>query len=132
MSKTFWKEQSSFLFKLVLFSLVLGGTHFYLFDSFFSNLVTFFPLWKIYVFNIVAVLLMFTVINHHYSNGKKMVFNIFMIGTLLKMVLAILFLLPLLLSDIESNKADVFNFFIPYFFYLGFEIYSLSSYLRAS
>lgn len=132
MSKTFWKEQSSFLFKLVLFSLVLGGTHFYLFDSFFSNFVTFFPLWKIYVFNIVAVLLMFTVINHQYSNGKKMVFNIFMIGTLLKMVLAILFLLPLLLSDIESNKADVFNFFIPYFFYLGFEIYSLSSYLRAS
>lgn len=131
MSNSFWKEQKAFLFKLVLFSLVLGGTHFYLFDSFFSNLSIFFPLWKIYAFNIIAVLLIFTVINYRYSNGKKMVFNTFMIGTLLKMVLAILFLLPLLLSDMESNKADIINFFVPYFFFLGFEIYCLSAYLKA-
>ncbi len=132
MGKTFWKEQISFLLQLVLFSLVLWGTHFYLFDSFFSDLSTFFPLWKIYAFNIITVLLIFTVINLRFSNGKKMVFNTFMIGTLLKMVLAILFLLPLLLSDIESNKADIINFFIPYFLYLGFEIYCLSSYLKTS
>jgi len=130
MSKIFWKEQSSFLFKLVLFSLLLSSTHFYLFDSFFSHLSIFFPLWKIYAFNIIAVLLIFTVINYRYSNGKKMVLNKFMLGTLLKMVLAILFLLPLLLSDVESNKADVFNFFIPYFFFLGFEIHCLNIFLK--
>ena len=129
MNKIFWKEQYSFLLKLVLFSLLLGGTHFYLFYSFFSNNQIFFALWKIYAFNITAVILLFTVINYRYSNGKKMVFNTFIFGTLLKMVLAIVFLLPLLLSDSASNKVDIVNFFIPYFLFLAFEIYCLNSYL---
>ncbi len=131
MSKIFRKVQSSFLLKLLLFSFLLGATHFYLFDSFFSNIPIFFPFWKIYAFNIIAVLLLFTVINYRYSIGKKMVFNTFMAGTLLKMVLAILFLLPLFLSIIENKKVDVINFFIPYFLFLTFEIYCLNSFLKS-
>jgi hypothetical protein len=46
------------------------------------------------------------------------------------MTVAILFLLPLLLSDFENKQPDVFNFFIPYFLYLFFEVYSVTKFLQ--
>jgi hypothetical protein len=49
---------------------------------------------------------------------------------MVKMVLAILFLLPLLLSSLDDKIPDVFNFFIPYFIFLIFEIYSITSLLK--
>jgi hypothetical protein len=52
--------------------------------------------------------------------------------TLLKMILAVLFLLPLLFSDFENKQADVFNFFIPYFLFLAFEILSVLRILKSS
>lgn len=130
MNKVFKKRQLSFLLKLGLFTLLIAGTHIYLFQNFFSELQLFFSLWKIYAFHFFTVLLIYTVINYKYSNGKTMVFNIFMGGTLLKMVLAILFLLPMLLSEMESKKPDVMNFFIPYFLFLAFEVYSVTFFLN--
>jgi len=50
--------------------------------------------------------------------------------TLLKMILAIVFLLPVFLSETENKQPDVFNFFIPYFLYLFFEVYSLTTFLQ--
>lgn len=130
MNKVFKKRQLSFLLKLGLFTLIIAGTHIYLVQNLFSELRLFFSLWKIYAFHFFTVLLIYTVINYKYSNGKTMVFNLFMGGTLLKMVLAILFLLPMLLSDLESKKPDVMNFFIPYFLFLAFEVYSVTFFLN--
>ena len=130
MNEVFKKRQLSFLLKLGLFSLILGASHSYLFHNFLPNTALFFELWQIYTFNIVSVLLIYTVINYKFSNGTSVVFNMFMIGTLLKMVLAFLFLLPMLLSDLESKKPDVMNFFIPYFIFLAFEVYSLNYFLN--
>tara|TARA_B100001093_G_C26612558_1_gene920872 strand:- start:545 stop:715 length:171 start_codon:yes stop_codon:yes gene_type:complete len=50
--------------------------------------------------------------------------------TLLKMILLILFLLPLFLSDFEAKRTVLFNFFVPYFFFLFFEIFSLKKLLQ--
>lgn len=130
MNEVFRKRQLAFLLKLGLFSVVLGATHVYLFTNFFPDTVLFFSLWKIYIFHIMSVLLIYSVINYKFSNGATMVFNIFMIGTLLKMILAFLFLLPMLLSDLGSKRPDVLNFFIPYFLFLAFEIYSLNFFLN--
>jgi len=130
MNEVFRKRQLSLLLKLGLFTVIIAAVHLYLFKSFFSEEDVFFPLWQIYAFHFLTVLLIYSVINYKYSNGKTMIFNFFMGGTLLKIILAFLFLLPLLLSDMESKKPDVMNFFIPYFLFLAFEVHSVNFFLN--
>lgn len=128
MNEVFIKRQLSFILKLGLLTLILGGIHLYLFHSFFDTLL-FFPIWQIYTFHFFTVLLIYSVINYKYSNGSTMVFNYFMTGTFIKMILSFLFLLPLLLSDFEFKKPDVMNFFLPYFIFLAFEVYCVIFFL---
>ncbi len=130
MNEIFKKRQLSFLLKLALLTFLVAGCHLYLFSHFFSQFTLFFPIWQIYLFHFVTVCLIYTVINYKFSNGNTVVFNYFMVGTLIKMILAFLFLLPLLLSDLESKKPDVMNFFIPYFIFLAFEIFSVNIFLN--
>jgi len=131
MNEVFKKRQLSFLLKLGLLSILLFGLHTYLYHSFFNNAL-FFPIWQIYAFHFCSVYLIYSVVNYKYSHGETLVFNYFMIGTFLKMVIAFLFLLPFLLSDFESKKPDVINFFLPYFVFLAFEVFSVTFFLNKS
>ena len=126
----FKKRQISFLLQLVAVTAILLGMHTYLLSYFADEIMFFFPVWHIYVFHFVITGLFYTIINYKFSIGKTQVFNLFMGMTLLKMILAILFLLPLLLSDFQNKQPDVFNFFIPYFMYLFFEVYALTKFLQ--
>ncbi|MEY8870670.1 MULTISPECIES: hypothetical protein [Flavobacteriaceae] len=130
MNSAFKSRQLSFLVQNIIFTLVLFGLHSYLLSYFATDISFFFPVWQIYVFHFVITTLLYTVINYKYSSGKTEVFNVFMMSTFLKMILAIVFLLPLLLSDKENRQPDVFNFFIPYFLYLFFEVFSLTKFLQ--
>lgn len=130
MNEQFKSRELSFLLQNLVFSIVLFGIHSYLVSYLASDLVLFFPLWQIYLFHFVITAILYTVINYKYSNGKTDIFNIFMVITFLKMTMAIVFLLPLLLSDFENKQPDVFNFFIPYFLYLFFEVYSVTQFLQ--
>ena len=73
---------------------------------------------------------MYAWILYKYTQGKTEVFNYFMIGTMIKMILALVFLLPVFLSDIETKRPDVFNFFIPYFIFLAFEVFIITRLLN--
>lgn len=126
----FKKRQISFLIQLVAVTAVLLGMHTYLLSYFAETITFFFPVWHIYVFHFIVTGIFYSIINYRFSSGKTQVFNLFMGMTLLKMILAILFLLPLLLSDFENKQPDVFNFFIPYFMYLFFEVYALTKFLQ--
>lgn len=126
----FKKRQTVFLIQLIGISAILFGLHAYLLHHFASDINFFFPVWQIYVFHFVITLVVYSSINYRFSNGKKDIFNLFMLLTFLKMVLAIVFLLPLLLSDFQNKQPDVFNFFIPYFLYLFFEVYALTKFLQ--
>lgn len=130
MNPTFKAREITFLIQNAIVTLILFGIHSYLLSHFADNLSFIIPLWQIYTFHFVVTTLLFTVINYKYSNGKKEIFNTFMGFTLLKMLLAIVFLLPVFLSEIENRQPDVFNFFIPYFLYLFFEVYSLARFLQ--
>lgn len=129
MNQVFKTRQLSFLIQNVIVTLVLFGIHSYLL-SHFESIIYMIPLWQIYVFHFVVTTLVYTVINFQYSRGKVEIFNLFMGFTLLKMILAIVFLLPVILSDMDKKQPDVFNFFIPYFLYLFFEVYSLTTFLQ--
>jgi len=129
MNLIFKKRQYSFFIQLILITVILFGIHSYLIYHF-SNQAIFFPIWQIYLFHFIVTLALYTLINYKYSQSTTKIFNAFMLSTMFKMILAILFLLPLLLSSFEDKIPDVFNFFIPYFIFLTFEIYSITSLLK--
>jgi hypothetical protein len=128
----FKKRQFSFLLQLISLTIVVLGMHFYLMSYFTKSSTFFFPVWHIYVFHAMVTASFYTIINYQFSKGKKNVFNLFLGLTLFKMFLAILFLLPLILSDFENKQRDVFSFFIPYFLYLFFEVFSVTKFLQKS
>ncbi len=130
MNQVFKSRQLSFLIQNLVFSVVLFGIHAYLMSYLTTGIDLFFPLWQIYLFHFVITTALYTIINLKFSKGKTDIFNTFMVITFLKMTLSILFLLPLLLSDFENKQPDVFNFFIPYFLYLFFEVYSVTQFLQ--
>ncbi|MAR98860.1 MAG: hypothetical protein CMP80_07020 [Formosa sp.] len=128
--EVFKKRQVSFLLQLIVITLVLLVTHSYLHHYFSNSNPLFFPIWQVYAFHVFVTTAIYGIINYKYSFGQKVIFNLFMGMTLLKMILSILFLLPLFLSDFEAKRADIFNFFVPYFFFLFFEIFSLTKLLQ--
>ncbi|WP_246936747.1 hypothetical protein [Gelidibacter sp. F63206] len=130
MNPTFLKRQVNFLLLITVMSLVLYGIHSYLLTYFGTDLKLFFPVWQIYVFHFSVTTLLYTVVNYKFSTGKTDIFVLFMGSTFVKMFLAILFLLPIILSDFEKKQPDIFNFFIPYFIYLAFEVYSITKFLQ--
>ena len=132
MNKAFRTRQGNFLLQIIILSLLLFGIHSYMLSYFGTELKLFFPIWQIYLFHFVVTTLFYTVINYRFSKGQKDVFLLFMGSTLFKMFLSILFLLPLILSEMEKKQPDVFNFFIPYFLYLSFEVYAITKFLQKS
>ena len=128
--EAFKKRQITFLLQLLGITALIFAIHSYLLHYFANDITLFFPIWQIYTFHFIITLAFYTIINYRYSSGKKDIFNLFMVMTFLKMILAILFLLPLLLSDFKNKQPDVFNFFIPYFLYLFFEVFALTRFLQ--
>lgn len=123
------KEISTFLVKLITFAIVLFAIHLYLILQFFEGSL-YFPIWAIYLFNIVVVAIVFMAIRYQSQKGNKKMYQLFLGLTLLKMLLALVFLTPLFFGKSEHAQLEVINFFIPYFLFLGFEIFSLNQFLQ--
>ena len=124
------KDGINFIVKLVALTAILCGAHYYIFLNFFAEMKLYLPIWGIYAFNSVLVLLMYLTINYKASQKIDNALSIFLGLTLVKMVLAIVFLLPLFFGKADNPKVEAFNFFIPYFIYLTFEIVSISNFLK--
>ncbi|CAI8307478.1 MAG: Uncharacterised protein [Flavobacterium sp. SCGC AAA160-P02] len=116
-----------FVAQLLLFSLALFGIHHYILIQFFTGELVI-PLWLIYVFNALLVLIVFTALKKRSKN--KNIVNVFLILTAIKMALVVVLLLPLFLNKSDHTKVEVFNFFIPYFVFLAFEIFSVNKFLQ--
>lgn len=125
------KETLNFIVKLIGFAIFLFAIHYYILSQFFSGTLHF-PIWSIYAFNAVMVFLVYSIITYKNKQGSKKMYQLFLGLTSLKMVLAIVFLLPLFLGKSEHAQLEVINFFIPYFLFLGFEIFSLNKFLQKS
>ena len=130
MQPEFKSRQLSFLLQCVLVTIVLYAINSYLLYYLAKDVKLFFPVFHIYIFHFLVTTVFYTIINYRFSKGKKDIFNLFMGSTFVKMGLAILFLLPLILSYFEKKQPDVFNFFIPYFLYLFFEVIFITKLLN--
>jgi signal transduction histidine kinase len=128
--KEFRRRQISFVGLLSAITVILLGLHYYIYYYFAASIDLKIPLWTVYAFHFIAVLLIYSFINYRHTSGKTDVFNVFMILTFLKMILAVVFLLPVLLSSLENKVPDVLNFFFPYFIYLGLEVWTVTNFLK--
>jgi|JI10StandDraft_1071094.scaffolds.fasta_scaffold42751_5 hypothetical protein len=108
-----------YLFVVVFFSLILFFIHDFLL---FSDIIIL-KLWKIYSFHLSVSLIIFTSLFLISKIDFDKVGFAFMTLSVLKMLGAILFLLPVIL-DVNFDKIpDIINFFIPYFIFLILEIF---------
>ena len=123
------KETSSFIMQLLLFTALLFGVHYYILSQFFEGQL-YFPIWTIYMFNAVLVFIVYSVLRFKSKQGSKKMYELFLGLTMLKMALAIVFLLPLFFGKSDHSQLEVINFFIPYFLFLAFEIFSLNKFLQ--
>ena len=110
-----------FLKLIIPFSIVLFFIQNYIIGSFFQNITFFYSTWSIYLFHLLITLVSYgflLFVNRTFADKTGFAFMGF---SLFKMMAAIVFLIPLIQSDLESQIPDVSAFFIPYFLYLFFE-----------
>lgn len=104
---------------ILIFSVILFFIHWGL-DSAFS-IITYYSISSIYLFHVISALAVAGIIQLVYANSKDYAGYAFMGTSLLKMLAAILFLLPGFLSEEKPSFANIMNFFVPYFLFLIFE-----------
>ncbi|MBZ9652686.1 DUF6168 family protein [Psychroflexus montanilacus] len=104
---------------ILLFSIFIIVVH-WVIDYVFS-IVTYYSLVSIYLFHVISALAVAGIIQLVYSNFKDQAGLAFMATSLVKMLAAILFLLPGFISDDKPNFSNILNFFVPYFLFLIFE-----------
>jgi len=125
------KDIGAFSLKLLLATLLIFAVHFYLLFQLFEGTL-YFPLWTVYLFNFAMAFGVFSCLRYIFESKPENVLRTFLILTLLKMVLAVVFLLPIFLGKSEHPQLEIFNFFIPYFLILIIEILGLSKFLQKS
>lgn len=128
--KAFLKTQFQVVIQSILITLVLFFVHNTLLSNFLPKTVLVLPLYTIYLFHFIVTTAIIFIVSYKKFQGNDNVFNLFIFFTLLKMLLVVVFLLPVFLSDVKNKNYDVFNFFIPYFVYLTFEVYSITKLLQ--
>ena len=121
-----FKDIGPFLLKLMFFCSLLCGIHYYIFINFYSEINLYLPIWSIYLFNFVLVFIAYALIKYILTKDISKVYNTFLISIIIKMVLAIVFLLPLFFGKSENNKVEVINFFAVYFLFLAFEVFTIT------
>ena len=105
------------LLSILLYSINLA------FNNFIYEIYFIIPLWKIYVFNTALVLVTFLTIKILIKTKRNLLFS-FVIASLNKMLLTIIFVYPIIHFDGDRDGL-ILTFFIIYFIFLFFEIKSL-------
>lgn len=113
---------SGFLKVLLPFSIVLFGVQHLLLNFIFESEL-FYPVWALYLFYFFATLIIYSILIWVHKNFQDKTGFAFMALSLLKMLAAVVFLLPLILSETPSVFLNIIAFFIPYFLFLGFETF---------
>ncbi len=109
-----------FLKSFIPFSLFLFVVQFGLIKYVFK-LDLYYSTLAIYSFHVIATFLIYLFLVFVYRSFSDKTGFAFMACSLLKMLAAVLFLLPLMLNDVANPFQSIIAFFIPYFLFLIFE-----------
>jgi len=110
----------SFLKLFIPFSIVLFIVQFSI-VNYLLNIELYYASLAVYTFHVAATFLIYlflVYVNNTFSDKTGFAF---MACSLLKMLAAVLFLLPMMLNDVPNPFQDLILFFIPYFLFLIFE-----------
>ncbi|SHF99138.1 hypothetical protein SAMN05444396_103295 [Flavobacterium segetis] len=112
-----------FLITIFPISIVFFFVQYYISASFFKNTSFYYSTWSIYLFHFILTLISYgflVFVNRTFFDKTGFAFMGF---SLIKMMAAIVFLIPLLQSEVVSKIPDVSAFFIPYFLFLFIETF---------
>lgn len=102
-------------FSLILFAIQFGLVNYvFKLDLYYSTIA-------IYGFHVLATFIIYLFLVFVYNSFSDKTGFAFMACSLLKMLAAVLFLLPLMLNGITKPFLNIITFFIPYFLFLIFE-----------
>lgn len=110
----------AFLKRLLPFTLLLWLIQFLL-QRYVLEMEFYYSSFSIYLFHFLATFLIYLSLVFVYRNFTENTGFAFMGLSLFKMVAAVIFLLPLVLSEVNAVFVNILAFFIPYFLYLIFE-----------
>ena len=110
----------SFLKLFIPFSIFLFLIQFALVNYIFK-IELYYSILAIYGFHFIATFLIFLFLVFVHKTFSDKTGFAFMACSLLKMLAAVLFLLPIMLNDTSNPFQDIVAFFIPYFLFLIFE-----------
>ncbi len=120
------KKRTILLTKLIketsVFAVVLFALHKYIQHFFLNGIELFHPIYVIHVFLFLSFIATFYFIIKMAVIKPESILTTFFVGSLLKSSIVILFFLPLFFDKPDNLNVPVFNFFIPYFLFLLFEI----------
>jgi len=119
-------NNKTFFIQILILTIALYFIHYNIIKFLIKDTITLPYLINIYLFLCLTVLAFVFLLTHYSHKNPKNILKTFLILSGLKIILVIIFLLPLFLGKIPKITTYVANFFIPYFIYLVIEIkYSL-------
>lgn len=111
----------SFLKYLIPFTLLLFAAQYYATVAWSTHHDFFYATWSIYLFLFVTTLLIYVLLLFVNANFPDFTGFAFLGTTFVKMMAAVVFLIPLIQSEGRETNLDIAAFFIPYFLFLLFE-----------
>ncbi len=112
-----------FAYRLLPFTIILYLIQYLITAFLLEGVDLYYPVYAIYLFHFLATLIIYFILILVYNNFQDKTGFAFMGASLLKMLAAVLFLLPMLLSNSANPFANLLSFFIPYFMFLVFETF---------
>jgi hypothetical protein len=106
---------------LVVLTAAIGSIQWLIVNFLMINQEYYYNTLEIYGFLFLITLLLYIGVAYINSVFSQYTGYAFMASSFLKMILSVIFLLPIILKDDRSYTADVLLFFMPYFLYLLFE-----------
>ncbi|WP_055447228.1 DUF6168 family protein [Lacinutrix mariniflava] len=106
---------------LIPFSLILFALQYFVVTKLVSDLALFYSTWSVYLFHFIATLLVYMAVLFVNKTFSDQTGFAFMACGLVKMMAALVFLLPLIQNKEIDALNDVLAFFVPYFLFLLLE-----------
>lgn len=121
--KTLQRLILHYVIKLLILALSLGLTHRLIYEYVITDIILFIPIWKIYGILVLLSLATYAMVVFVYYIIKEYAGFAFIASIVLKMFVSLWFLLPLIESEFPNKIPDVINFFLPFFIFLGMEVW---------
>lgn len=106
---------------LLILAVLLGFIHHFIYSNLLKEVVLFYPIWKIYAFLAFLSLSVYGFVVFTYYILEEYTGFAFLGGVIVKMFISLVFLFPLIKSELPDKIPDVLNFFFPFFVFLALE-----------